>query len=287
MVVYKFYDTVQKKEETIYCDNWLLNAWINKVLPALNKKDEDRFYIVDGAEGTGKSVFTQQQAKILWPGFSHHYMCMSPDELLDKIKTSEKNSVIVYDEAHAGLGSSYALTAISKVLKSKIMEMRQKNLCVFVVLPSFFDLNKYIVLHRASGLFHIRKKKGQRGFWSYYSKPKLREMWIKGHKTYSYCVRSKRVGRFPDKYLINEAAYRKKKRVTLEKDDETPSEIRSRAYLQKILAIKTLQEQLGLSDEKISEILKEVHKKYDYAHIPAISRAQIGQIRRKMEERIN
>ena len=86
----EFFDEVTKQNISYHIDNNLLKRWDKLRTNRLIKKDEDRVYIVDGRERTGKSVFTLQQAKYLNPSFDLHNVCFTPDEFLYQIRTAEK-----------------------------------------------------------------------------------------------------------------------------------------------------------------------------------------------------
>ena len=161
-----------------YMDNKLYNKIQNTKKKV--KKDDDRVFLVDGGERGGKSVFTQQVARTFDPTFTHERMCFTEEEFAHWIDTAEKGSAVVYDEAYRGLGSDKWADKVAKVLRSKMMEMGQKNLVVFIVCPNFFLLHKYIALHRSVGLFHIYRKGSQRGFWAYFNHKSKQALYLKG-----------------------------------------------------------------------------------------------------------
>ena len=111
------------------------------------------------------------------------------------------------------MASSRALSEINNILKDLMMEMGQKNLCVFIVMPSFFLLDKYAALFRSRGLFHIYTKKGQRGFWVYFNEKNKARLYMKGKTLLNYnCITWPRFrGRFLNQYPVDEQAYRRKK----------------------------------------------------------------------------
>lgn len=192
----------------------------------LIKKDEDRAYIVDGREGTGKSVFTFQQASYLDPTFSKNIkerICFTPESFLKAIRTAPRGSVIVFDEAFRGLSSRAALSKVNKQIIQALMEMRQRNLIIFIVLPSFFLLDIYPAMLRSNCLFHIYKgkKTGRRGYlraYNYKKKATLYQIGLK--KGWSYGKPYiKKSGRFYGKYTIDEQLYRKMKYDALKETD--------------------------------------------------------------------
>jgi len=70
---------------------------------------------------------------------------------------TKKGQCIIFDEAFTGLSSRGALSGINKALVGLMMQMRQKNLFVIMVLPTFFMLDKYAAIFRAKALIHVMK----------------------------------------------------------------------------------------------------------------------------------
>jgi hypothetical protein len=180
--------------------------------------------LVDGYEGAGKSTWAQQVGKYVDPTLCLSRICMTADEFKKSIINGKKGECVIYDEAVTGMAAGESITRIGRLLKSMMMQMRQKNLFVIVILPSIFELNKYAVLSRARSLFHIYESKGRLGFWVGYNKKDVRNLYLKGKKTYSYKVRSRFNGRFYGKYAVNEKEYRNKKGEALFLIDDTPEE---------------------------------------------------------------
>jgi len=151
---------------------------IKEIKEKIIKKDKDLVLIFDGDEGSekstfafhsGKLTFAFQIAKYLDPSFNIERVCMDPSEFIHVINKADKGQVViyVYDEDYG------TLSEINNLLVSMMMETRQKNLIVFIVLSTIFLLDKYITLWRAKGLFHIYEKRG-RCFWIFYNKREIK-----------------------------------------------------------------------------------------------------------------
>jgi len=193
---------------SVYYDNFL-NKGLTKIGKSVNVEDEDRVLVIDGPEGCGKSVFGFQVAKHLDPNFNIDNVCFTPENFHNAITRASKGSCIVYDEAFTGLSARSALAEVNRMLVSLMMEMRQKNLFVIVIMPTIFLLDKYVALWRARGLFHLYRKKGKRGYWMYFNNQKKKLLYIYGKREYNYSrPKTKRRGKFYNKYTINEKAYR-------------------------------------------------------------------------------
>jgi len=146
------------------------------------------------------------------------------------------------------------------------MECRQKNLFVFIVLPTIFMLNKYAALWRTRGLFHVYTKKGKRGYWQYYNKKKKKILYINGKKEYSYTIpRTNFRGRFLEQYVIDEQEYRRKKKEALEKYDVEEEESPYKTQRDKLF--KYLHEHNGLSYRDLAELCDQLDIKMKAAAI--------------------
>lgn len=202
-------------DKKFYIDNRLKRN-LDKIKKKVTKKDEDYFWAIDGNEGSGKSVLAMQLAKYLDPTFCLDRIVFDGEQFQDAIINAKKGQAIVFDEAFRGLSSRGALTEVNKILVGLMMECRQKNLFVFVVLPTFFLLDKYVALWRAKGLFHVYRKKGKRGQWMYFNNKKKKLLYLKGKTNYVYGEpKSSFRGRFLEEYTVDEDEYRKKKKLAL------------------------------------------------------------------------
>ncbi len=244
----------------LFIDNRLKDRLDKKIVPDLKKKDMDCVFAVDGRERIGKSVFAMTigayMSSVFKKNFDLSNICFSPLEFRNKVIKASKNEVVIYDEAYGGLSSSGSLSEINRLLKSLMMEMGQKNLLIFVLLPTFFLLEKYVALFRARGLFHIYSNKGRRGFWVYYNRRNKKRLYLFGKKEFNYnCMRYPKLrGVFTNQYPINEEEYRAKKAREFKKNKRTTKEEKYRIKLQKTMA--ALHDEFSLSARKLSSLLK-------------------------------
>jgi len=165
---------------------------------------------------SGKSVFAQQLARAVDKDFSLDKICFTPDEFRAAIEKANKGDCIIFDEAYTGLSSKRALSEVNHLLVSLMMQMGQKNLIILIVMPTFFMLEKYVALFRARGLFHIYRKGVKKGYFLYFNAEKKKILFLAGQKMMSYKgCRANFRGRFLNKYVIDEAKYRKLKERAL------------------------------------------------------------------------
>lgn len=181
------------------------------------QKDWDMLFVYDGYEGTGKSVKAMQDAYYCDTSLTIERITFTPFEFRKAIINAKKYQAVVYDEAYTGMSSRATMTTINRALVSMIAEIRQKNLFVFVVMPTFFDLDKYVALWRSRALIHVYTMGGfERGYFKFYNVERKKSLYINGKKFYSYAnPKANFKGRFTNYYPIDEKAYRTKKARSL------------------------------------------------------------------------
>jgi len=276
-----------------HLDEKLKNRWDKIKDGKLAKVDEDRVYVVDGREGCGKSLFTIQQAAYIDPTILDDLsrITFDPEETLNAIRqhksTNTHTKVIIFDEAFRGLSSRSAISKINKRIIQGLMEMRQNNLVLFIVLPSFFMLDLYPAVSRSNALFHIAKQKNSRlrtfKVFNYQKKARLYNYGIR--KGWSYKIFTEFKGRFFGKYPggdIFEEKYRAKKRQSLTDIDKEivtdPKELKREAREKKYLdywhkTVAVFKKSSGLSEKEAERLLE--------LNGISIKRAMIGDITRK------
>jgi hypothetical protein len=260
---------IEGEKKELYIDNELHKRIELVIKPKLNKKDYDWVWIVDGAEGSGKSVFSMSLAKVVDPSFCLERVTMTPNEFTKAVIKAGKGEAVIFDEGFTGLSSRASLTEINRLIVSLMMEMRQKNLFVIIVMPTIFLLDKYVALFRAKGLFHIYTKGGRRGRWVYFNNKSKKLLYILGKKLFSYAKpKSKFRGRFTDQYAVNEEAYRKKKAEALFNKSRST---RAETYkYQRDLLFYVLNKFLNINQVQIAHYCKKVGFKIDRSTISEI-----------------
>jgi len=159
-----------------------------------------------------------------------------------------------------------------------MMQMRQKNLMVIMVLPTFFMLDKYAALFRAKALIHVYENKGVRGYWRLYNSRLKKLLYLNGKKDYSYShkyVKTQFKGRFYGKFALGsnelEKKYRDKKSKALEATEKDPMTSRQIKYRnQRDIAIYLLRKNSKITYRELETMLQD----YDFD----ISYQQIGKI---------
>ncbi len=196
------------------------------------KKDWDMIFCVDGYEGSGKSVLAQQCAYYCDNTIDIDRITFTPQEFIDAINKASKFQAVVYDEAYGGMSSRAAMSEVNRSLMAVLAEIRQKNLFVFIVLPCFFELDKYAAVWRSRALLHVYTGDDfQRGFFSFYSQDRKKSLYVLGKKFYSYRQPPCNFhGRFTKGYVVDEESYRIKKNATLKARSEQEPEPETSGY---------------------------------------------------------
>jgi len=233
-----------KYKEQEFCMDGYLQANLDTASRVI-RRDLDMVFAVDGPEGSGKSVFTSQMAFYVDPTFNIDRVVFTPKAFREAIINSKPYQAVVYDEAYTGLSSRATMSLINRTLISMLAEIRQKNLFVFVVMPTFFDLDKYVALWRSRALIHVYFGSDfQRGFFAFYNSDKKKDLYIQGKKFYSYSnPKPNFIGRFTNFYTIDEVAYRQKKKISLIDREKKAEEAEKRKEIEaelfeRIMAMK-------------------------------------------------
>lgn len=250
------------KEVHYYLEGWVKKRFDEKVIPDLHKKDKDCIITIDGKEGSGKSTLGLQWCKYIDPTFNLDRVAFTPEEFRSAIYAAKKGQAVMFDEAFTGFSSRAALSGVNKTLVSLMMQVRQKNLFVIIVLPTFFLLDKYISIFRTRVLAHVYETGGRRGYFRIFSGKKKRLLVLnKAARTYSYAIKTKKKGRFYGVFALGdeyEEKYRKRKLEALEKSEKnpmTPTQVKYKE--QRNLMLYVLRKKLGYSYRKIEELLDE------------------------------
>lgn len=216
--------TVELEGQSYYLDG-ILKSNLD-ILKAKIKKDWDFLFVIDGKEGAGKSVFAQQIAYFVSNGnFNINHICFTPEDFTKAVLSADKYQAIIFDEAFRGMDSRSAMSATNKALKGMLQEIRQKNLFIFIVLPSIWDLDKYVALHRCQGLFHVyTDRRMNRGYFRFYKNNSIKYMMANRSKLlYRHPLDCSFYGRFTNFSVIDREEYKRKKLESLSayKEEET------------------------------------------------------------------
>jgi hypothetical protein len=281
-------DPKSKKEISYFLEPWIRRKFDEKILPDIQKKDKDCIIAFDGKEGSGKTTLALQWCKYADPSFNLSRICFTPEEFREVVFKAKKNEAIMFDEAFTGFSSRASLSGVNRTLISLMMQVRQKNLFIAIILPTVFLLDKYISLFRTRVLVHVYEVNGRRGFFKVYSAKKKRLLLLhKDSKVYSYGVNTNKKGRFYGVFALGEdeeVKYRKKKEEALKNTEHNAMSSGAVKYReQRDLMIVILRKTLKLSYKKIEGILNDYDFDISYVQIRNIC-AKFGEKETKEDE---
>jgi len=199
------------KEHDYYLDGYL-KANLDISIREVKKKDYDRFILLVGKEGCGKTTLSFQCAMYCDPTFNLDRVCFTPEQFLEAVEKAERFQAIVFDETMWGLGVRNAMSKMNRILIKVLSEMRSKNLFVFMNIPNFFMMDWYVAQHRSTGLLYIYK----RGFFGSYDYPTKKKLYMQGKRYHSYSVAPNFRGRFVKYFPLDKVAYEQKKQNAID-----------------------------------------------------------------------
>ncbi len=216
----------------------------------LNRND-DFLMVIDGPVSTGKTTVSFQVALFLDPDFNLSKVCFTADQWLEAIENAVKGDCIVLDEAMLLMGRN-ALSGINKDVIFKLSQIRSKNLFLLFNLPSAFDIDRNIFLHRASTLLHTYTPEFmKKGYYQVYFEDEMKQLYIYGKKYYSYKKPHPNYhGNFSDCFVLDQEEYETKKQECI---FDIRRSIVNNSYKERNLFIKYIRS-LGKTYPEISKI---------------------------------
>lgn len=237
-----------------------LKIYLDRIKGTLVQQDRDFVMVVDGDEGSGKSTLAFQVGKYIDNDLDLSRIVFTADEFRRAILAAPKGSCVIFDEAFVGLSSRTALSKVNKMLVSLMMQMRQKNLFVILVMPSFFLLDKYAALFRSKVLLHVFENKTRRGYFKLFNKRDKKFLFLTGAKYYSY-GKAKTIfkGRFYGKFALGaelEQQYRDKKaQALIDTESERESEDGDKYSAARNNLIRLIHKEFNLDVNNIEALL--------------------------------
>lgn len=195
---------------------------------AVMNQDFDAAIIIDGKEGSGKSVFAQQVATFL--DCEHHLdldtqICFTPDQFKHAVGNLKKGKAVIWDEARRGLNRRRFGSDVNLTITDMLAECRQHNLFMIIVMPSFYDMDLNVAIHRTRALIHVYYEWNiddlehplQRGFFRFYNEDGKNELYankyLRQRYKYPHIQNHSFDATFVHRYTVDETAYRERKRV--------------------------------------------------------------------------
>ena len=204
-----------------------LIIWRNAVM----NQDIDCCVVIDGVEGSGKSVFAQQVACFLDKDRKIdlekqiHFDASAVDAAIQELPAFK---AIIWDEAGDGMDRRESTTKTNIAFNKMLKKARQFNQFLILVLPSFYDMDQYPAIWRTRMLLHVfykwdlenKKEPLKRGFFRLYNEDG--KILLYTNKLYRQQYRYPHLknvafdATFPHHYLVDPEAYKMKKKVAEE-----------------------------------------------------------------------
>jgi hypothetical protein len=171
---------------------------------------------------SGKTTLSFQIARYFDRTFDLSRVVFSVDDFLNALINATPGQAVVFDEAII-VNSRSALTDFNKKVIVAMTQIRSKGLFIFFNIPSVFDLDRNLVLNRCHLLLHCYQDTfGDRGKYCAFNKEKMKLLYLKGKRLYSYgWPKSNFVGRFTEYFYLDRIEYEKKKQIEISKQGKT------------------------------------------------------------------
>ncbi len=136
------------------------------------KKKWDAVILVTGLERSGKSTLAMTIGWYLSEGnIGINNFCTGANDAMYKLKSLPDHSTLIIDEGSLVFSSKDSLKTEQKDLIKVLNVIGQKSMVLIIVLPSFFDLNKYIAVDRSLFMIStVTDKKFNRGNFNYFGR---------------------------------------------------------------------------------------------------------------------
>lgn len=231
-----------------------------KAYKKVTEGDQDRVYVITGRERSGKSTLAQQLAYTVDPNFSLDNITFTPKQFEERVRRAKKFEAIIYDEGFFGLSSKGSISKENRKLVRLFMECGYKNLFIYVCLPSYFLLEKYIAIFRSQALFNVfvSRKNFKLRFYKVYNYKQKTELYLRGKAMLSFSrpkiAKSYRFyGKLPPN--IDRKEYDTKKLRAFQGNDEEKSE-ETKHLTQRSVLSACLKVKYGLDYAQQEKLLK-------------------------------
>ncbi len=243
-------------KEGIYLDGFLKKRLDN--VSRIISKDWDCCFIIDGIEGSGKSTLGFICSYYLNPNITIDNVAIDGADALKKLEKLPDKSLLMVDEGALMFSSKDAMKKEQKKLMQVISVIRQKNMILIIVLPSYFELNRNLAIHRSRFMLHVYCTADlERGRFAYFGTKKKRWLYLLGRKNnWSYSKpRSDFIGKFQEFNPFGDE-YKKLKRRSLASTFKPDQSTRQDSLIgQRNSLIKLIYKKEWLSQTKIAEHL--------------------------------
>jgi hypothetical protein len=152
----------------------------------IQKLGWDCQFIIVGDERSGKSTLGIQCGYILSNGkISIENIAPTASAAIEKLEDLPDESVLIIDEGSLMFSSKDTMKKEQRQLIKILNVVGQKKMVLIVILPDFFDLNKYISVFRSRFLIKVYADKNlRRGRFMYWGSSRKKILYEYGKKHY-------------------------------------------------------------------------------------------------------
>lgn len=219
--------TAQYSVELGFSFDTTLGSNLEYLRSAVMRQDFDAAVLVDGNEGSGKSVLGMQIAKFLDIDREldlETQVCFTPQQFQKAVMTLRKGKAIVWDEARSGLNRRRSTQGVNLEITDMLSRCRARNLFMIIIMPSFYDMDMNVAIWRSRALVHVwyewdknnKEYPLVRGFFRFYNEGGKKDLYtnklLRLRYEYPHLPNESFDSRFVEHYVVNEGLYRQRKR---------------------------------------------------------------------------
>jgi len=184
-------NSIEINNKKLYLDGYLKDKLDN--IKKIMKKDWDAIFLIDGIEGSGKSTLSFICGWYISDGkITIDNICEGTEDAVKKLDKLPDKSILIIDEGSLMFSSKEVMKNEQRMLVKILQVIRQKMMCLIIVSPCFFELNKYISVSRSRFLLHVYTDKDlNRGRFCYFSEKKKSKLYNLGKKNFNSYQRPK------------------------------------------------------------------------------------------------
>lgn len=193
----------------------------------------DLVIFVDGKEGTGKSTFARQIAKLLDPNFTEKRIIYDFATLKKLYFNDVKWEAIVYDESDEGVNRIETMKKQNVEFAKFMRQSRQAHKILIMCAPSVYDIASYVAQHRIMFLAHCYLEDGVHpGHFAFYNEIGIHKLFLYDKDKREYNQKPVFSGTFTRCETVDLLAYEARKKAAFMKfkdgehqDVLTPQEV--------------------------------------------------------------
>lgn len=211
-----------------------LTHMMDKLYNAVCNNWDGLFYI-GGVEGSSKSTIAFQLAWYLDRNFNLNNIAFTGQEFINKCLNAKSGDCIVFDESYSVFNNRSYASSLTKKIVNMLTRIRSKQLFIIIVSPTFFDLNKYLIVHRARCFIRTYDIDFKRGQFAYYMFEKKNELYYKGKRDHNiHAAKPTFKGRFTKWSPVDWNEYEKLKQIAMIEDVKDEKEVKQVVDVDKI-----------------------------------------------------